>query len=327
MSHDIDLGPHANAAQLNPQDFGSFEAYISLDRLCRLMKSLAIEMQDDAVGLRYASFFKAGSTGPYGLGLRSAPTFRDMLNFYVRYSEIVSHSQTFAVTIAPEQFSVEWQYSPMIVHQRYFVDFTACLAVSLFADFANAPVAPISGQFMRRPPANQALYDAHFSSNITYGAGTNLLTFPSTLLALENPSANQPAFEYMSQQCDFLLENLKRPNDIASQVYEYLLRHPDRKHANMGEVAQRLGMSKRTLQRRLADAGTDLSRLSDETQDGMSLRLLCDTEQPVSAIARTLGYNSQSAYARWVKRLHGLSPTQLRQRLKNAPSTRPAWSR
>lgn len=316
----IDVVPLAKAANLNPDDFESFEKYISLDRLCSLMRTLSALLHDEAIGLRYALYFKPGGTGPYGLGLRAAPTFREMLRFYVRYSELVSHSQLLNVNVGKDSFSIEWRYSPLILNQEFFADFSACAAINLFGAFIGAPVRPNAGQLMRAPPQNNSLYDAELSDRITYDAPTNKLVFSNDLLNLNNPSANRNAFEYMCLQCDALIEKLRRPKSVYTAVCEDLMLHPDRKEANIAAVAQRLALSERTLQRRLASAGTDFSRIAEETQDGISLRMLCDTEQPISTIARTLGYGSQSAYARWVKRLHAASPTQIRR----TQSTRPA---
>jgi len=81
-------------------------------------------------------------------------------------------------------------------------------------------------------------------------------------------------------------------------------------------VSRRLGMSERTLQRRLTEAGTSFWETYENTRDELSIRLLKDTDLPLEEISHQVGYSSQSAYSRAVKRWHGISPLQLRQRLQ-----------
>jgi AraC-like DNA-binding protein len=308
----IDLAAFARAVDLDPAAFDAFDAYISLDRLCRLMKAISVTMADDAFGLHYGLFYKAGGTGPFGLGLNAAPTFGDMLEFYRRYVGVVVHSETNIVTVGQETFSIEWSYSPLIAHQEQYSDFSACAVLRAFSGFAGQRVLPLHGHLKRAAPINTALYEQTFTGNIVYGASTNRLFFPASLLALENPAGNSAAFAYMSQQCDAVLDRLARRKTAVAMVVDDLTQHLGRKNCGIGAVARRIGVSERTLQRRLHVVGTDFSRLFETTRDGASVRLLTETEKPVAEIADLLGYGSQSAYARAVKRVHGLTPRQIR---------------
>lgn len=78
------------------------------------------------------------------------------------------------------------------------------------------------------------------------------------------------------------------------------------------EVAQRLGVSQRTLQRRLAAEGLTFAKVLDDLRLDLAKRYLREAELPVSEIAWLLGYQQISALNHAFKRWTGKTPTQMR---------------
>ncbi len=73
-------------------------------------------------------------------------------------------------------------------------------------------------------------------------------------------------------------------------------------------AAEAAGMSKRTLQRRLAEAGVSYSGLVSATRLRLAKSWLTGSDMPVSEIASTLGYNAASNFVRAFRRATGVSP-------------------
>jgi AraC-like DNA-binding protein len=78
------------------------------------------------------------------------------------------------------------------------------------------------------------------------------------------------------------------------------------------QVARLQGMHPRTLNRRLAAAGTTFQRMRDEVLHDMSLQLLGATSMPVSEAATALGYADATAFIRAFRRWTGQTPAQWR---------------
>lgn len=86
-----------------------------------------------------------------------------------------------------------------------------------------------------------------------------------------------------------------------------------------GEVAQRVGLSERTLQRRLEEAGTSL-RAELERHVWVSVKqLLASTDLTLDAIAAMNGFHSASHLVRRFKQTHGQTPGEWR--AKHQPLT------
>ena len=77
-------------------------------------------------------------------------------------------------------------------------------------------------------------------------------------------------------------------------------------------VAQELGISSRTLTRRLAEEGLTYKGLLDEVRRKLALRYLKDRRINVKTVAYLLGYSEVSAFYHAFRRWTGSSPLQHR---------------
>jgi AraC-like DNA-binding protein len=80
------------------------------------------------------------------------------------------------------------------------------------------------------------------------------------------------------------------------------------------EIAQHLHMSRRTLQRKLAEAETTYQKLIDDTRRELALSYIEDPRHSITDITFMLGFSQQSAFTRAFKRWTRLPPTDYRAR-------------
>ena len=80
----------------------------------------------------------------------------------------------------------------------------------------------------------------------------------------------------------------------------------------IGEVARRLGLSQRTLARRLNEEGLTFSALLGRLRHDLADRYLADGDTSISQIAWLLGYQEVSAFSKAYKRWTGKAPRAMR---------------
>jgi AraC-like DNA-binding protein len=80
----------------------------------------------------------------------------------------------------------------------------------------------------------------------------------------------------------------------------------------LDEVAKQLGLSSRSLRRKLAESGTSYKKVLDAIRMKMATKLLKDTDAPVASIAYELGFGNASDFGRAFKRCNGVSPSAVR---------------
>jgi AraC-like DNA-binding protein len=78
------------------------------------------------------------------------------------------------------------------------------------------------------------------------------------------------------------------------------------------DVARSLGMSKRTLARKLSDEGLNFTEVLQQLRRDLAVRYLDDRKLHVSKIAWLLGFNDVSAFTHACKRWTGKAPSQIR---------------
>ena len=87
-----------------------------------------------------------------------------------------------------------------------------------------------------------------------------------------------------------------------------------RGHAVAERVARALGISERTLHRRLSESGTSFQDVLDQFRIEESERLLLQGKVDLAAGALALGFSEQAAWNRFFRRLRNMSPTGLAER-------------
>ena len=80
----------------------------------------------------------------------------------------------------------------------------------------------------------------------------------------------------------------------------------------MGDVAPSLGMSERTLGRKLADEGLNFTEILQQLRRDLAVRYLGDRKLHVSKIAWLVGFRDVSAFTHACKRWTGKTPSQMR---------------
>lgn len=103
-----------------------------------------------------------------------------------------------------------------------------------------------------------------------------------------------------------------RPLATDEKVRALLRRKPPGAAPSIEQAARRMGMSPRTLQRRLAGQGLTFRRLVDEVRLEGAVNLLIGSELPITEISARLGYSTPSGFCRAFSRWTGRSPSEIR---------------
>jgi len=78
--------------------------------------------------------------------------------------------------------------------------------------------------------------------------------------------------------------------------------------ADIARMARLMGMSTRTLQRRLAESGRPYVTVVDDFRREEAARLLADADLPLGRVAERLGYEEQASFSRAFARWYGMAP-------------------
>jgi AraC-like DNA-binding protein len=165
--------------------------------------------------------------------------------------------------------------------------------------------------FYRRPaPRELWPYQRRYHAPITFEAEEDALVFDSALLNEEVVMANPELARHNDEAVRAYLARMDNGSvidQVRSQLVNRLADHPTPQL-----VARALGMSQRSLQRRLHEHGTSYEAVLGEMRKELACAYLREGRYAVGELAFMLGFEDASAFARAFRRWMGVSPSMFR---------------
>ncbi len=134
-----------------------------------------------------------------------------------------------------------------------------------------------------------------------------------TIITAQGAGNADPSMFALAQQTySLLMKQSIEKKDFVTQL-QNLLRKQLSSSLTLRDTARQLGMSVRTIQRRLKSKQLSFSQLVEQTRQSQALALLADTSMSLTAIASQMGYENTANFHRAFRRWYSLSPSEYRQ--------------
>lgn len=210
-----------------------------------------------------------------------------------------------------------------VPQQRY--DFIWCIALCIIRRAAaRSGLRPVQVNYAFPEPEMAQEYVDRFGCPVNFGMASNMIEFANadlvTPITAADPLAGQWALGMLGDlarsQREMTLRMLTQPEQVEEtlsfslRVQRLLMGMLAKGEPLREEVAKRLMMSERTLQRRLSEEGTNFTKLIDDTRREMAQRYLSNGRLPLKKLSFQLGFSDPSAFCRAYKRWFGHSPKQ-----------------
>ena len=165
--------------------------------------------------------------------------------------------------------------------------------------------------FRHPGPVDASSYAALFRCPVTFGADANRLFIDGAEADRALPTGDR---NLAAAHDRILVEQLARLDkvNVIARFRASLLERMAVGDFSEEDMASDLHMSRRSLQRRLAEADASYQSLVDETRRDMALRYIEDPAKTATDITFLLGYSQQSAFTRAFRRWTGTSPSEYR---------------
>lgn len=319
---------HAAAARgVAPErlrELTGFDAAIAKDPDERI--PLAVETQlwdeaarltgDDAFGLHVASGIRPGVFDVLDYACRTAPTLRVSFERLIRYNRLEHDIAVFSYTERDSIARLEHRFRiPGIEPSRHAAEFTLASIIVIGGQILGEPLRPRAVEFRHPAPRATTEHLRAFGVEPRFGCEANALELDREVLERPAPNADPALSRIIVRQAEALLA--VRPEVVettADRVRRLLVASLGEGDITLAGMADKLRMSERTLQRRLADEGLTFDDLVEQQRKQLALQYLSDPKLAVSEVAYLLGYSEPSAFHRAFKRWTGMTPKEMRAR-------------
>lgn len=283
-------------------------ARLPLATLDRLWDAYCTASGDALAGLRLGLELQAGHLDSAGMLLASCDTLGEALEQLVEVAPIVGEGGDFV--LAREGDLVAVHYRPHLTTrqaERVEAALAGLLRLSVWA--TGGAFRPAGLNLAHAPLGPAADYRALLRVPLRFGAPDNALTFAAGQLDLPLIQANSTLREHLRQLTDRTLAELGQAS-LSAEVQRLVRTNP---RWGKERVAERLGLSGRHLNRRLAEEGTSFKLLRDASLHALAVERLRGGAG-LRDIAEALGFSDESAFAKAFRRWTGQTPARFRRR-------------
>jgi AraC-like DNA-binding protein len=279
----------------------------------KVLNLAAAELDDQLLGFHLARSFELGQIGLSYYVMASSEQLSDALRNAERYSGIVNEGVRLhftldkSATIALDYMGVDRR------SDRHQAEFWLVTLIRICRQVTETRLAPLQLKVRHGSVGRTEEFKSFFGQDMAFEQDADAIIFPAQTASLPIVGRDVHLNELLRQYADKALA--RQPDSQASfrcaveNVIPQLLPHG---RARTAEVARQLGMSLRTLSRKLHDEGATYAEILDELRAALAMRYLRESELPVSEIAWLLGYMEISSLTHAFKRWTGMTPRQFR---------------
>jgi AraC-like DNA-binding protein len=270
---------------------------------------------DDALGLHMAQAIPAGALDLLEYAFRSSPTLDIAVKQLVRYGRAVGERTPPALFVKGDKLSVSWGG----LKQRQRTEFAVSILIRLARDATGTTLAPLDVCFAHKPPENLFEHRAFFRAPLQYESPSNQLLFARSDFARPLRSADPALSGVVCRRLEKMLTQVPaRDDSTAVHVRRLLLENLARGEPNAAATARELGLSERTLHRRLRAERTSFRKILDTVRGDLATDLLSERRIGIAEIAFVLGYSEPAAFYRSFRRWTGQTPLAFRRASRTA---------
>ncbi|RUS46972.1 AraC family transcriptional regulator [Cohnella sp. AR92] len=288
------------------------EPVVSTEQYYAIWQAYSDLIGEAAKGIvKLATAFETALYPPAALATFHARNYRDALNGMVRYKQMCP-PENLSIQEVGELVSIElqWQHAEQ-PGPPVLLGITLAYLLELGRRGTGYPLKPISVEFVQSVGEVNVL-EEFFGCSVRTGMKRNSLTFKSTDLERPFTSHNQELLEILTPVLESTLNEQQRQLSLSDKVKAILSRSMSGGPADIQAVASDLGISNRTLQRRLSDEGTSFKLLMAQTRHEQAVAYLSDPSLEIKEVAFLVGYEDQNSFYRAFRSWEGDTPANWR---------------
>lgn len=270
---------------------------------------------DPLLGLHAAEHLPFGAFGVPDFIAANAPTVREGLARLCRYFRIITSGGTLHLEERDDELRLIYAdcHEPIEMTGQV-VDFSFTCVIVRFRLACGDEFAPREVWFRHDAPAELKEYTRVFRAPLRFGAACDALLFDPESVNCTMPRASLHLSAILEKVGDEQLAKLPDETHVISQRIRQVLddgfNHGDDR--SMSDVASQMGMSQRTLQRRLSHEGSTFKEVREQVRHELACTWLRQPQVAIGEVAFLLGFSEPSAFHRAFKRWSGQTPATFR---------------
>lgn len=277
------------------------------------------EMLDEKLGpgfaVRVGQQMKIEDYGVLGLSWKTCSWAGEIFDRSERYFKLLSNTYVFKVDKEENLSNIYLYREPHRRGMELSNEATLSATVVVLKAITETDISPTQVTFKHNPPTDLNSHKEAFKCPVLFNQPYYSITYKTSDLELRTAKADESINRFLVERVEEETKGLVvAANKVAVDVEELIKDALPSGIPSIQQVGEYMGMSNRTLTRRLSEAGLTFRDLIRKTQEGVSKNLLKNTQRSIAEIAFETGFSEQSAFNRAFKRWTGISPSEFRKK-------------
>lgn len=309
----LELAPLLAQAGLTIEQIEDRDSRFRAQSQVKFLRLAADALGDDLLGFHLGRDSELREVGLLYYVLASSNTLGDSLERAERYSALNNEGISLrlrhepATVIAFHYLGIERDLD------RHQIEYLLTALVRICRQMTNSGLRPRRVRMVHRHSAAATELNAFLGCDVEFGSEIDEMEFSENVedmpVVSGDPYLNSLLIKYCEEAlADHVAAHGSLRRDVENAI-ALLLPHGK---AQLGEVAVQLGMSRRTLARRLAAQGLTFAGVLAQLRVDLAKRELRDASLTISQVAWLLGYREVSAFTHAFKRWTGKTPREAR---------------
>lgn len=291
------------------------DARFPADDISQLWQLAVARAGKPTLGLSRELAARHGNLDTLGHAMTCSPHLEAGLERLARYLAVVSDAATFELEAdARGTWLVLGHVGSRRPVPRQRVEYGMLTMLTLCGWLTRREPRPLAVEFVFPAPSDDGPHRAAFGCAIRFGAPASRLLLASADMRAPIPSQHPALAALHERLLDAQLTQLA-DTTISRRVCAEITRRLPEGEPRRLDVATGLGITERTLQRRLQAESSSYQGLLDRTRRELAQQYLADRRYLLADVADLLGFVDSSNFFRACKRWFGLPPAQYRAKL------------
>jgi AraC-like DNA-binding protein len=308
----VPFAPILARVGLTPELVADPEEQLSVRSQIALLAEAAIALKDDCLGFTLACDHDPREIGLLYYVMASSRTLGEALKRLARYSRVANEALVFGYREG-NSIVISLSYSGVPRHSdRHQMEFCMFAVVRICRVLTGQNLVPQHfsiAHYRSAPPEMTRFVGTH----VEFGAEKDEFALKLDSRDIPLIHADNRLNGLLMKYCESVLAGRNGiSSELRSRVENAISSLLPHGRVLLGDIARTLGMSERTLGRKLANEGLNFTEILQQLRHDLAVRYLDDRKLHVSKIAWLLGFHDVSAFTHAFKRWTGKTPSQAR---------------
>lgn len=263
--------------------------------------------------IRVGQEMKIEDYGVLGLSWRTCSKAGEIFERCERYFILLSNTYVFKVENEGEVSKIQLFRDAYRRGVELSNEATFSAIVVVLKAMTETNIAPVHVSFKHEPPKDLTSYHDAFNCPIAFNQDQNFIAYQTTDLETRTAKADISINKFLVERVEEETKGIEiSPGKLATDVERLIRDSLPSGIPSIIQLGEHMGLSSRTLTRRLSESGLTFRTLIEKTQQEISKDLLKNSSRSVGEIAFQTGFSEQSAFNRAFKRWTGQTPIEFR---------------